>query len=58
MNLRSGQKESLSMREWPFVIAAYSVAWIVFLSYMYYLSRRERRLVESTLKEARERYAK
>jgi len=46
------------MREWPFVIAAYSVAWIVFLSYMVYLSRRERRLFEPMLKAARERMAK
>jgi len=46
------------MREWPFVIAAYSVAWIVFISYMYYLRRRERRLIEPMLKAARERYSK
>lgn len=45
------------MREWPFVIAAYSVSWIVLLSYMYYLSRRERRLMASTLEKARERIA-
>jgi hypothetical protein len=31
------------MREWRFVIAAYSVAWIVFGSYAYYLARRARR---------------
>ena len=58
MNLRSGHKENRYMREWPFVIAAYSVAWIVFISYMYYLRRRERRLIEPMLKAARERYSK
>ena len=46
------------MREWRFVIAAYSVAWIVFISYMYYLRRLERRLAQSTTKEARELLAK
>jgi CcmD family protein len=35
------------MREMPFVIAAYSVFWIVLGSYTYYLSRRRRRAVAS-----------
>lgn len=35
------------MREMPFVIAAYTVFWIVLGSYAYYLSRRMRRAFAS-----------
>lgn len=34
------------MREWKFVIAAYSITWIVFGSYAYYLARRARRAAD------------
>lgn len=35
------------MREWPVVIAAYAIVWIVFGSYAYYLARRARRAAAS-----------
>ena len=35
------------MREWKFVIAAYTITWIVFGSYAYYLARRGRRAAAS-----------
>jgi CcmD family protein len=35
------------MREWPFVIAAYVLTWIVIGGYAYYLARRGRRAASS-----------
>lgn len=42
------------MREWPVVITAYAIVWIVFGAYAYYLAQRARRAAASSSEAPRQ----